>query len=85
VLETDETGKPVVNPETGEQQKKAEYKNFNWPNARFVGSAAEQAKTLKNGNRIDIVNGWIENSLNTETSHYEATVIISAFSMSEEA
>jgi len=54
-----ETGEILVNPKTGEVIPIPERKYFEWE-GRFVGNAFEPAKGLRNGQSIDIVNGWTE-------------------------
>lgn len=57
------------------------YKNMPWK-GRFVGEAFEPSKTLRNGDKIDILRGCIENRLDDETNvrYYDVTIFEFAWS-----
>jgi hypothetical protein len=60
------TGRPRINTDTGEimldkDGKELPERKFSHWEGRFVGNAFEAAKGLKNGQAINIINGWAEN------------------------
>lgn len=61
------TGNPKINKETGEiitdaQGNPVPERIYTHWEGRFVGNAFEPAKALKNGQAINILNGWIDNT-----------------------
>lgn len=50
------TGEIIVNTETGEPVPERAYSRWE---GRFVGNAFEPSKGLRDGDSIDILNGWI--------------------------
>lgn len=72
-VKVDESGNPLMKRE------------FSHWEGRFVGNAFEPAKALKNGQTIDIVNGWIEKnefSGKDGKPRSQIYVVISDFSLS---
>ena len=77
----EETGE-ILTDADGKQIMRREYSRWE---ARFVGNALEAAKGLRNGDRIDIVNGWMVNEPymgNDKKEHYSSYVVISEFTLS---
>lgn len=59
------TGNPKINKETGEPVidetgVPVPERTYSYWEGRFVGNAFEAAKALKNGQAINIVNGWLD-------------------------
>lgn len=80
----EETGE-ILTDADGKQIMRREYSRWE---ARFVGNALEAAKGLRNGDRIDIVNGWMVNEPymgNDKKEHYSSYVVISEFTLSDVA
>lgn len=80
----EETGE-ILTDTDGKQIMRREYSRWE---ARFVGNALEAAKGLRNGDRIDIVNGWMVNEPymgNDKKEHYSSYVVISEFTLSDVA
>ena len=75
-----ETGKEIINPNTGEPVYERHYSNWK---GRFIGNALEAAKALSTGDVIDIVNGWIESDYDKEKGKTYINVIITDFKLSE--
>lgn len=76
-----ETGEIIINPETGEPVYERHYSNWK---GRFIGNAFEAAKALSNGDVIDIISGWIENTYDKEKQKAYTNVIIADFKLSNE-
>ena len=75
----------ILTDADGKQIMRREYSRWE---ARFVGNALEAAKGLRNGDRIDIVNGWMVNEPymgNDKKEHYSSYVVISEFTLSDVA
>lgn len=66
---------------TGRKNKDGSYTNMTW-RARFVGNANEPAKNLQDKERIEIVNGIIENSFDANGKQWH-NVVIFDFKMQE--
>jgi hypothetical protein len=54
-----------ANLSTGKKNKEGTYTNMSW-RTRFVGNAKEKAKWLKDKDKIEIINGIIENTYDKE-------------------
>ena len=74
-----ETGKELVNENTGEPIYERQYSRWS---GRFIGNAAEAAKALSNGDVIDIINGWIELFYDKDKKKTYTNVIITDFVLS---
>ena len=73
-IEDSEYGKRFTLGSSRKYQDK--YYNSNWFGVKFVGGASAFGDTLKEGDKIDIVSGQIENIYNAEkkTSYLNLTV-----------
>lgn len=71
----DENGYPLFDNEGNKVQKKF---YMHWP-AKFVGDAFEAAKSLRDKDCINILNGVIENIYNKEKKTYYVTVVVFEF------
>lgn len=58
------------------------YENMTWK-AKFVGEAFEPAKALRNGDKIDVISGIIENEYDKEKDKLYVNVTIFEFAMSD--
>lgn len=56
-FKTEKNSGEVLRDGNGEPFPEREYKHWE---GRFVGNAFEAAKGLKNGQKIDIINGWLD-------------------------
>lgn len=59
------------------------YVNMTWLNSRFVGEAFEPAKALRNGDKIDIIRGSIENRYDKEKKILYVDVTVFEFAISD--
>jgi hypothetical protein len=64
-----------ANLSTGKKNKEGTYTNMSW-RTRFVGKAKEKAKWLKDKDKIEIINGIVENTYDKEkkTTYVNVTV-----------
>ncbi len=77
------TGEAVLNAETGKPVQERAYSRWE---GRFVGNAFEPSKGLRDGDSIDIVNGWITSEKyvgKDGKERYRTVVTISDFQPSE--
>lgn len=81
------TGKVMLDKETGdiavnEQGKKMQERAFSRWQGKFVGNAFEPSKALRDGDEIDIINGWVSAEPYTGKDgqiHYSIVVTITDF------
>lgn len=85
------TGNPKINKETGEiitdaQGNPVPERIYTHWEGRFVGNAFEPAKALKNGQAINILNGWIDKEDSTGKNGQKYTnvfAVITDFELSD--
>lgn len=65
-----------------EKDGEISYKNMYWK-GRFVGTAFEKAKSLKDKDKIDILNGVIDNTYDKENKKLYVNLTIFDFAMSK--
>ena len=81
------TGKVMLDKETGdiavnESGKKVQERAFSRWQGKFVGNAFEPSKALRDGDEIDIINGWISSEPymgKDGQTHYSIVVTITDF------
>lgn len=86
------TGNPKVNKKTGEiitdeHGSNISERTYTHWEGRFVGNAFEPAKALKNGQIIDIINGWVdkEESVGKNGQRFvNVYIIITDFTLSDQ-
>lgn len=66
------------NLSTGKKNQDDTYTNMTW-RARFVGNAFEKAKELQDKDRIEIINGAVENTYDKENEKLYVNVVIFDF------
>lgn len=79
-----ETGNPIFD-DTGNPVPERTYSHWE---GRFVGNAFEAAKGLKNGQAINIVNGWLDKETNVSNAGKKYTnvfAVITDFVLSDAA
>jgi len=83
------TGKAKADKETGEiilkDGKPVPERTYSHWEGRFVGNAFEPAKALKNGQAINIINGWIDKEESTGTNgrkYINVFAVITDFTLS---
>lgn len=83
------TGKDKADKETGEiilkDGKPVPERTYSHWEGRFVGNAFEPAKALKNGQAINIINGWIDKEESTGTNgrkYINVFAVITDFTLS---
>ncbi|MGL5717038.1 MAG: hypothetical protein ACRCX2_28740 [Paraclostridium sp.] len=70
---------------TSDKQQDGSYKNSNWFNVTFFGKALEGAKTLQEGDKIEIISGKIENVFVKDKNQSYVNVVVFEFRLEEDS
>ena len=68
-----------ANLSTGKKDKDGNWTNMNWLGARFVGKAKENAEKLNSKDKIEIINGLVENVYIKESGKTYINVVVFEF------